>query len=49
VREAKHISLEGLQLSDVLSGLQPSRSPIPSRWESPETPIIEDRKDRPSQ
>jgi ribosomal protein S18 acetylase RimI-like enzyme len=47
VREAKHISLEGLQLSDVLSGLQPSRSPIPSRWESPETPIIDDRKDRP--
>jgi hypothetical protein len=49
VREAKHISLEGLQLSDVLSGLQPSRSPIPSRWESPETPIIDDRKDRPGQ
>ncbi len=34
VREAKHISLEGLQLSDVLSGLQPVRNPIPSRWES---------------
>jgi hypothetical protein len=33
VREAKHISLEGLQLSDVLSGLQPVRNPIPSRWE----------------
>jgi hypothetical protein len=34
VREAKHISLEGLQLSDVLSGLQPVRNPIPSRWET---------------
>jgi hypothetical protein len=34
VRETKHISLEGLQLSDVLSGLQPSRNPIPSRWEA---------------
>jgi RimJ/RimL family protein N-acetyltransferase len=33
VREAKHLSLEGLQLSDVLSGLQPSHSPIPSRYE----------------
>jgi predicted N-acetyltransferase YhbS len=41
VRETKQISLEGLQLSDVLSGLQPSRSPIPNRWEStmdPEEP-----------
>jgi hypothetical protein len=47
VREAKHISLEGLQLSDVLSGLQPSRSPIPSRWESSDLPVNDDRKDRP--
>ena len=47
VREAKHISLEGLQLSDVLSGLQPSRSPIPSRWESSDSQITDDRKDRP--
>jgi hypothetical protein len=47
VREAKHISLEGLQLSDVLSGLQPSRSPIPSRWESTDVPVNDDRKDRP--
>jgi hypothetical protein len=47
VREAKHISLEGLQLSDVLSGLQPSRSPIPSRWESTDLPANDDRKDRP--
>jgi hypothetical protein len=49
VREAKHISLEGLQLSDVLSGLQPSRSPIPSRWELSDNSLNEDRKDRPSQ
>jgi hypothetical protein len=34
VRETKQLSLEGLQLSDVLSGLQPSRNPIPSRWET---------------
>jgi ribosomal protein S18 acetylase RimI-like enzyme len=47
VREAKHISLEGLQLSDVLSGLQPSRSPIPSRWESTDISVNDDRKDRP--
>jgi hypothetical protein len=47
VREAKHISLEGLQLSDVLSGLQPSRSPIPSRWESTDPLPNDDRKDRP--
>jgi predicted N-acetyltransferase YhbS len=33
VRETKQISLEGLQLSEVLSGLQPARNPIPSRWE----------------
>jgi hypothetical protein len=31
VREAKPISLEGLQLSDVLTGLQPSSKPVPSR------------------
>jgi ribosomal protein S18 acetylase RimI-like enzyme len=49
VREAKHISLEGLQLSDVLSGLQPSRSPIPSRMESSDPPVNDDRKDRPFQ
>jgi hypothetical protein len=38
VREAKHISLEGLQLSDVLSGLQPVRNPIPSRYEASTDP-----------
>ena len=31
VREAKPLSLEGLQLSDVLTGLQPSGKPIPGR------------------
>lgn len=37
LREAKSISLEGLQLSEVLQGLQPARTPIPSRiawWKS---------------
>jgi hypothetical protein len=31
LREAKPNTLEGLQLSDVLQGLQPSRKPIPGR------------------
>jgi len=31
LREAKPVSLEGLQLSDVLQGLQPSRKPVPGR------------------
>lgn len=31
VRESKPISLEGLQLSDVLSGLQPAGKPVPGR------------------
>jgi len=37
LREAKPVSLEGLQWSEVLQGLQPSRTPIPSRiawWKS---------------
>jgi hypothetical protein len=37
LREAKPMSLEGLQLSEVLQGLQPARTPIPSRiawWKS---------------
>lgn len=34
VRESKHVSLEGLQLSDVLQGLKPARKPIPSRFKS---------------
>jgi hypothetical protein len=31
LREAKPVSLEGLQLSEVLQGLQRARTPIPSR------------------
>jgi N-acetylglutamate synthase-like GNAT family acetyltransferase len=31
LRESKPVSLEGLQLSDVLQGFQPARKPIPSR------------------
>lgn len=31
LRESKPVSLEALQLSEVLPGLQPSRTPIPSR------------------
>lgn len=31
LREAKTVSLEGLQLTEVLKGLQPARTPIPSR------------------
>jgi hypothetical protein len=37
LREARPVSLEGLQLSEVLKGLQPARTPIPSRidwWKS---------------
>jgi ribosomal protein S18 acetylase RimI-like enzyme len=33
LREAKSFSLEGLQLPDVLQGLQPARQPSVSRWE----------------
>ena len=43
VRESKPISLEGLQLSDVFTGLQPAAKPIPGRmtWatELPPKPI----------
>ncbi|MCY7275874.1 MAG: GNAT family N-acetyltransferase, partial [Phormidesmis sp. CAN_BIN44] len=31
LREAKPAAMEGLQLSDVLQGLQPSRKPVPGR------------------
>ena len=31
LREAKPAATEGLQLSDVLQGLQPSRKPVPGR------------------
>jgi hypothetical protein len=33
LREAKHLSLENLQLADMLQSLQPSRQPIPNRME----------------
>jgi hypothetical protein len=49
LRESRPVSLEGLQLSDVLQGLQPARKPIPTRfmvWDgqpfsssSPSTPL----------
>lgn len=32
LREAKPVSLEGLQLSEMLQGFQPARKPIPSRF-----------------
>jgi hypothetical protein len=35
LREAKPVSLEGLQLSDVLQGLQPARKPVPGRMSMP--------------
>ncbi len=31
LRETRYLSLEGLQLSDVLPGLQPNRTPVPGR------------------
>jgi hypothetical protein len=33
LREAKHLSLENLQLADMLQSLQPSRQPIPNRMD----------------
>ncbi|MEP0869171.1 GNAT family N-acetyltransferase [Trichocoleus desertorum AS-A10] len=44
LREAKPVSLEGLQLSDVLQGFQPARKPVPGRmslpnlWQGDKTP-----------
>jgi ribosomal protein S18 acetylase RimI-like enzyme len=35
LREAKPVSLEGLQLSDVLQGFQPARKPVPGRMSLP--------------
>lgn len=32
IRETKPVSIEGLQLSEVLQGLQPSRKPVPGRF-----------------
>jgi hypothetical protein len=46
LRETKQVSLEGLQLSDMLGGLQPSRKPVPGRmiWshQSPQ-PVKDER------
>jgi hypothetical protein len=45
LRESKSVSIEGLQLSDVLQGFQPARKPVPSRmsWLGPhpegQTPV----------
>jgi hypothetical protein len=41
LREAKHLSLENLQLADMLQSLQPSRQPLPNRIEKtePEDPL----------
>lgn len=41
LRESKSVSLEGLQLSDVLQSFQPTRKPIPSRmsWLGPANPL----------
>jgi hypothetical protein len=36
LREAKHLSLENLQLADMLQSLQPSRQPLPNRIEKHE-------------
>lgn len=35
LREAKPVALEGLQLSEVLQGLQPARKPVPGRMSMP--------------
>lgn len=45
VRESRPISLEGLQLSDVLNGLQPSGKPVPGRmtWSAERWPIFRER------
>lgn len=40
LREAKPMSLEGLQLSEVLKSLQPARQPVPSRIESLNSPAL---------
>ena len=46
VRESKFVSLEGIQLPEVLQGLQPARKPIPGgmSWEQPRKPQLLDRK-----
>jgi len=46
VRESKFVSLEGIQLPEVLQGLQPARKPIPGgmSWEQPRKPQLPERK-----
>ncbi len=46
VREARHLSLEGLQLSDVFTGLQPAGKPIPGRmtWSAERWPVLGPQK-----
>lgn len=45
VRESKFVSLEGIQLPEVLQGLQPARKPIPGgmSWEQPRKPQLPER------
>lgn len=46
VRESKFVSLEGIQLPEVLQGLQPARKPIPGgmSWDQPRKPQLPERK-----
>lgn len=46
VRESKFVSLEGIQLPEVLQGLQPARKPIPGgmSWTQPPKLPLADRK-----
>lgn len=46
VRESKFVSLEGIQLPEVLQGLQPARKPIPGgmSWEQTRKPQLPERK-----
>ncbi|MCV3216863.1 GNAT family N-acetyltransferase [Plectonema radiosum NIES-515] len=46
VRESKFVSLEGIQLPEVLQGLQPARKPIPGgmSWQQPRKPQLPERK-----
>lgn len=46
VRESKFVSLEGIQLPEVLQGLQPARKPIPGgmSWDQPRKSQLPERK-----
>ncbi len=48
LREAKPAAMEGLQLSDVLQGLQPSRKPVPGRISLLKSVKQESKPDSPS-